>query len=51
LAAQVKVENYVWQVGVRSGALAPVTFLVGYPKPVTAIAPTTSTSSEPSLVK
>src|ERR1700704_1362164 len=51
LAAQVKVENYVWQVGVRSGALAPVTFLVGYPKPVTAIAPTTLTSSEPSLVK
>jgi hypothetical protein len=51
LAAQVKVENYVWQVGVRSGALAPVTFLVGYPKPVTAIAPATLTSSEPRLVK
>ena len=31
LAAQVKADNYVWQIGEQSGGLAPVTFLVGYP--------------------
>src|ERR1700681_3004885 len=51
LAAQVKAENYVWQVGERSGALAPVTFLVGYPGPANEIARRALGSSEPSLVK
>jgi len=51
LAAQVKAENYVWQIGERSGGLAPVTFLVGYPKPVTAIGPTTLPSNELTLAK
>jgi hypothetical protein len=50
LAEQVKAENYVWQVGERSGGLAPITFLVGYPKLANAIAQTELTSSEPSLV-
>jgi hypothetical protein len=31
LAAQVKAENYVWQIGEQSGGLAPVTFLIGFP--------------------
>jgi hypothetical protein len=51
LAAQVKAGNYVWQVGERSGALAPVTFLVGYPGPANEIARRALGSSEPSLVK
>jgi len=51
LAAQVKAENYVWQIGERSGGLAPVTFLVGYPKPVTAIGATTLPSNELTLAK
>jgi hypothetical protein len=51
LAAQVKAENYVWQIGERSGGLAPITFLVGFPPPANAIAETALTSSEPSLVK
>ena len=52
LAAQVKAENYVWQVGEQSGGLAPITFLIGYPEPTGAIADATLTSSEqPSLVK
>ena len=51
LAAHVKSENYAWQVGEQSGGLAPITFLVGYPKPANAIAQTALTSSEPSLVK
>ena len=51
LATQVKAENYVWQIGERSGGLAPVTFLVGYPKPVTAIGPTTLPSNELTLAK
>jgi len=51
LAAQVKAENYVWQVGEQSGGLAPITFLIGYPEPRNKIAQPTITSSEPSLVK
>jgi hypothetical protein len=52
LAAQVKAENYVWQVGEQSGGLAPITFLIGYPEPTGAIVDATLTSSEqPSLVK
>jgi hypothetical protein len=51
LAAQVKAGNYVWQVGERSGALAPVTFLVGYPRPANEIARRALGSSEPSLAK
>jgi hypothetical protein len=30
LAAQVKAENYVWEIGEQSGGLAPVTFLIGH---------------------
>jgi hypothetical protein len=51
LAAQVKAENYVWQIGEQSGCLAPVTFLIGFPAPANLIAETALTSSEPSLVK
>jgi len=40
LAAQVRTENYVWQIGEQSGGLAPVTFLIGYPAPAKAIAQT-----------
>jgi hypothetical protein len=51
LVAQVKAENYVWQIGEQSGGAAPITFLVGYPGPANAIAETALTSSEPSVVK
>jgi len=45
LAAQVKAENYAWQIGEQSGGLAPITFLVGYPKPANAIAQTRNKST------
>jgi hypothetical protein len=32
LVENVKSENYVWEVGEQSGGLAPVTYLVGYPR-------------------
>jgi hypothetical protein len=51
LAAQVKAENYVWQIGERAGGLAPITFLVGFPGPSNAIAQTALSFSEPSLAK
>lgn len=51
LTAQVNAENYVWQIGERSGGLTPVTFLVGYPQRASTSAPAELTSSEPSLVK
>jgi hypothetical protein len=51
LTAQVKADNYVWQIGEQSGGLAPITFLLGYPNPANAIAQTELTSSEPTLVK
>jgi len=51
IAAQVKANNYVWQVGEQSGGLAPITFLIGYPEAVNKIAQPALTSSEPSLVK
>jgi hypothetical protein len=51
LAAQVKSENYVWEIGEQSGGLAPVTFLIGYPEACNTIAAAELTSSEPSLVE
>ena len=51
LAAQVRAENYVWQIGERSGGLTPVTFLIGYPQRANTFAQPGSPSSEPSLVK
>jgi hypothetical protein len=51
LASQVRAENYAWQIGEQSGGLAPITFLVGYPRPTDAIAQTAAAYSEPSLVK
>jgi hypothetical protein len=51
LAAQVKAENYAWQIGERSGGLVPITFLVGYPGPSNAIAQTEISFREPSLAK
>lgn len=49
LAAQVKTKNYVWEIGEQSGALAPVTFLIGYPEP--GKGGRALISSVPSLVK
>ena len=51
LAAQVQAENYVWQIGEQSSGLAPITFLVGYPRVTNAIAQKAVTHREPSLVK
>jgi hypothetical protein len=51
LTAQVKADNYVWQIGEQSGGLAPVTFLVGYPGDANTNARARLTSSEPSLAK
>jgi len=51
LSAQVKADNYVWQIGECSGDLAPVTFLIGYPAPANEIAHTPLTSSQPTLVQ
>jgi hypothetical protein len=51
LAAQVKAENYVWQIGERPGRLAPVTFLIGYPAPANAITQTELTATELRLVQ
>ena len=51
LAAQVNAENYVWQIGERSGGLTPVTFLIGYPQRANTSEQTALSSSEPSLVK
>jgi hypothetical protein len=47
LAAQVNAENYVWQIGERSGGLTPVTFLVGYPQRTNTSAQAALASSEP----
>jgi len=46
LAAQVRAQNYVWQIGEQSGGLAPVTFLIGYPAPTKAIAQTELTNQQ-----
>ena len=51
LAAQVKAENYMWQIGEQSGGLVPIAFLIGYPEPVSTIARRALTSSEPRVVK
>jgi hypothetical protein len=51
LAAQVKAENYVWQIGEQSGGLAPVTFLIGHPGPAKQVAQQSLNSTEPVLVK
>jgi hypothetical protein len=51
LAAQVRAENYVWQIGERPGRLAPVTFLIGYPAPANTITQTELTSTELRLVQ
>jgi hypothetical protein len=51
LAAQVKAENYVWQIGEQSGGRAPITFLIGCPQPVSAIAQTSVIYNEPNLAK
>ena len=51
LTAQVKADNYVWQIGEQSGGLAPVTFLVGYPEDADTNTRATLTSNEPSLAK
>jgi O-antigen/teichoic acid export membrane protein len=51
LVAQVRAENYVWQIGERSGGLAPVTFLIGYPGDAHTKARAALNSSEPSVVK
>jgi hypothetical protein len=32
LVAQVRSDHYVWQIGEQFGGLAPITFLVGYPR-------------------
>jgi hypothetical protein len=34
LVLKVKCEDYVWEIGEEPGGLAPVTFLIGYPKTV-----------------
>jgi hypothetical protein len=51
LAAQVKAENYVWQIGEQSGGLAPVTFLIGHPGPAKQVAQQSLNCTEPVLVK
>jgi hypothetical protein len=51
LTAQVKADNYVWQIGEQSGGLAPVTFLVGYPEDADTNTRAAFTSNEPSLAK
>jgi hypothetical protein len=37
LVALVRAENYVWQIGEKTGALVPITFLIGYPRPANTI--------------
>jgi hypothetical protein len=51
LVSQVKAENYVWQIGERSGGSAPVTFLAGYPGDAHTNWRAALNSSEPSVVK
>jgi hypothetical protein len=51
LAAQVKAENYVWEIGEQSGGLAPITFLIGHRGPAEPGAQQSPTFTEPVLVK
>jgi hypothetical protein len=37
LVALVRADNYVWQIGEKTGALVPITFLIGYPRPANRI--------------